>query len=52
MNNEVEDTVEKQFNDLGQEGWELMSAVNLDSGADSLMEVTNVIEYIFKRNMT
>ena len=44
------DSVEDLLNMLGSEGWELVTAVNLDSGADSQMHpILNVIEYVFKR---
>ena len=35
INPEVPDSVEDFFNMLGSEGWELVTAVNLDSGVNS-----------------
>ena len=44
------DSVEDLFNELCSEGWEIATAVNLDSGVDSpRVPVDGVIEYVFKR---
>ena len=44
------DYVEEIFNRLGSEGWEIATAVNLDSGIDSpRAPADGVIEYVFKR---
>jgi len=50
INSTVADSVEDFFNMLGSEGWELVTAVNLDSGVNTPHPpVDGVIEYVFKR---
>ena len=50
VNNNAEDSVETILNIMGDQGWELASTVNLDSGSDGMdAPVINVIEYIFRR---
>ncbi len=46
----IADSIEDYFNMLGSEGWELVTAVNLDSGVHNRhVPAKDVIEYIFKR---
>lgn len=52
LKSNVEDSTEELFNSLGSEGWELVSAVNLDSGADGKGAIiVSAMEYLFKRQV-
>jgi|GEM_PF-6760196 len=53
LKSEIQDSTESTLNSLGSEGWELVSAVNLDSGADDKGAIIiGAMEYIFKRQLS
>ncbi len=51
VNPDLEDSTEALLDELGAEGWELQTAVNVDSGAPDMHYRTGygVIEYVFRR---
>ncbi len=51
INPDIADSTEALLNALGAEGWELQTAVNLDSGASDMYyrSAYGVVEYIFRR---
>ena len=52
INPDIEDSIEKQLNLLGKDGWLLQTSINLDSGLnDTKVAVNNVVEYIFMREI-